>query len=133
MPKLIAYLVIGLLADPSVAMAGCLPEQPSVVRVTGVLERIVFAGPPNYESVRAGDAAEPYFVLRLARPVCVLDPVEGRVSSRRLQLFLEPAQYAPLRPKLGHAVKLSGQLWPAETGHHHTPLMFTPANRQDGR
>jgi hypothetical protein len=28
---------------------------------------------------------------------------------------------------------LSGQLWPAETGHHHTPLMFTPANRQDGR
>ncbi|MBD7923748.1 DUF4431 domain-containing protein [Xanthomonas bonasiae] len=121
-----------LLAASTAANAQCLPGQPSVVRLTGVLERVTFAGPPNYESTQSGDAPETYFVLRLPAPVCVLDSDQSAISANRLQLFLEPGQYKLFRPRLGKRITLPGELWRAETGHHHTPLMFTPAGGKTG-
>lgn len=127
MPRNLATPLLLLLAASGAVNAQCLPSQPSVVRLTGVLERVTFAGPPNYEDVQSGDAPETYFVLRLPAQVCVRDSGEGIISADRLQLFLEPAQYDLFRPQLGQRITLPGELWPAETGHHHTPLMFTPA------
>jgi hypothetical protein len=127
---MLRHLVLLLMLLPAVSSAAntqCLPGQPSVVRLTGILERVTFAGPPNYESVQSGDAPENYFVLRLPAPVCVLDSDQSVISTSRLQLFLESGQYDLFRPQLGKRITLPGELWPAETGHHHTPLMFTPA------
>ena len=115
------------------AHAGCMAPQPAVVRLTGVLERVTFAGPPNYESVAKGDAAETYFVLRLPESVCIDDPSQGRVSATKVQLLLDRGQYSRYRGQVGKRVTLSGVLWPAETGHHHTPLMFTPSKDQRRR
>jgi len=121
-----------LLAASSVANAKCLPGQPATVRLTGVLERVTFPGPPNYESVQSGDAPETYYVLQLPTQICVLDSDQSVISANRLQLFLEPGQYDVFRPQLGKRITLPGELWPAETGHHHTPLMFTPARDKRG-
>ncbi|MBB4128786.1 hypothetical protein GGR77_004117 [Xanthomonas translucens] len=126
MPRYLAFLLPLLIAATSTVYAQCLSGQPSVVRLTGVLERVTFAGPPNYESVQEGDEAETYFVLRLPAQICARNADQGIVSADRLQLFLEPGQYAEFRPRLGKRITLQGELWPAETGHHHTPLMFTP-------
>lgn len=100
--------------------------RPASVHVSGVLKRITFAGRPNYENVSKGDEPEIYFVLFLDQPVCLTN--EDELSANELQLFLRPNQYDQFRPKLGHRITLSGNLWPAETGHHHTPLMFTPTD-----
>lgn len=127
-----AFLLPLLLAASSAANAQCLPGQPAVVRLTGVLERVTFPGPPNYESVQDGDEVETYFVLRLPAQVCVRDDDQGVVSAASLQLLLEPGQYDLFRPQLGKRITLPGELWPAETGHHHTPLMFTPARGKTG-
>ncbi|UYC20796.1 MULTISPECIES: DUF4431 domain-containing protein [unclassified Xanthomonas] len=132
MPRYLACLLPLLLAATTNADAQCLPGQPSVVRLTGVLERVTFAGPPNYESIQDGDEAETYFVLRLPAQVCVRDADQGVVSADRLQLLLEPGQYALFRPRLGTRITLPGELWPAESGHHHTPLMFTPVPDKAG-
>ncbi len=112
--------------------ADCVGRDPDAVLVEGTLERVTFPGPPNYESIQNGDLAETYFVLRLAAPICIQTSERGRVSSSELQLFLQPWQYALLRPRLGVTMKVSGRLWPAETGHHHTALMFTPAIEDPG-
>ncbi|MBN6104753.1 DUF4431 domain-containing protein [Xanthomonas sp. CFBP 8703] len=128
----IVFLLSLLTAASSAANAQCLPGQPAVVGLTGVLERVTFPGPPNYESVQDGDEAETYFVLRLPAPVCVHDSEQGVISASRLQLFLEPGQYALFRPQLGKRITLPGELWPAETGHHHTPLMLTPVRGKTG-
>lgn len=122
------FLSVALLLSSFAAPAAnvCLPADPAVVQLSGVLERITFPGPPNYESIEAGDAAESYFVLRLAEPVCVRVSAQSSVSSIQLQLFLKPPQYEALRGYLGHKVSFSARLWIAETGHHHTPLMLTP-------
>lgn len=119
-----SFLIALLLAATTAANAECLPGEPATVRVSGVLERVTFAGPPNYESVDQGDAPETDFVLLLDNPACLA--TADRPSTSQLQLFLSPEQYDRFEPELGHRITLSGSLWPAETGHHHTPLMFTP-------
>ena len=115
----IAALLTGFFASVSPAGAACLAYG-GRVEVTGTLVRVVFAGPPNYESVAHGDRPEPQFVIRLDQPQCV-DAVPG---IRDLILVLTPPQFAQLRPRLGTRVTLSGGLMAAETGHHHTPVML---------
>jgi len=71
-----------------------------------------------------------YFVLRLNPPACVdADPTDAaNMPAKRgitdIQLLLSSEQYAELRPKLGQRIGLSGVLFPAETGHHHTPVIL---------
>ena len=132
MPRTFA-LVLMLATMATNAAAACLPPDPAIVDLSGVLERVTFAGPPNYESIKMGDKAETYFVLRLPKPVCVSVPGQAPVSTSRLQLFLALPQYDQFRPKLGHKITVAGRLWPAETGHHHTPLMLTPVKWSNGR
>jgi hypothetical protein len=115
------------LAIPIAAAAQCLPAEPTVVPLRGVLERVTFAGPPNYQDIAQGDRPETYFVLRLKSPVCLSVEGGGEIAASRVQLLLRPEQFVLFRPSLGHEVTLPGSLWPAQTGHHHTPLMFTPA------
>ena len=40
-------------------------------QLVGTLQQQTFAGPPNYESIAAGDKAERYFLLKLSAPICV--------------------------------------------------------------
>jgi hypothetical protein len=120
------------LVDPgsqATARADCL-SYGGRVQLTGTLLRIVFPGPPNYESIARGDQAEPQFVIRLDKAVCVNaspnDDFAVFVSSiRDMMLVLNPPQFGQLQPRLGARVILSGSLMPAETGHHHTPVMLS--------
>lgn len=101
----------------------------ATVSLHGRLISRTFAGPPGYDSVRHGDAAEVTPVLRLGRPLCVTgllgetDPT--RHSIRELQVLdvhdhLDAGQRAACR----RACVLNGQLVRAESGHHHTPVMI---------
>lgn len=116
--------------------SACLRYEPDTVALSGVLRRETHPGPPNYESVRAGDAPETGFYLHLALPVCARgrpvgdgepDPTAAPVDSAHVvQLVLDRAGYARLRPSLGREVTLRGTLFSAYTGHHHAPLLLTP-------
>src|SRR5206468_9441144 len=111
------------------ASATCL-SYVSRASITGTLTRIVFPGLPNFESVARGDKPEPYFVLRLSPPACVdPDPTDaanmpGMRDIRDIQLLPSTEQYAQFRPMLGQRIGLSGVLFPAETGHHHTAVLL---------
>jgi hypothetical protein len=80
--------------------------------------------------VARGDKPETQFVIRPDHAVCVnanaADEYMVAISSiRDLQLILMPPQYPQLRPQLGKHVRLEGSLFPASTGHHHTPVMLS--------
>jgi hypothetical protein len=131
MTKHAVLTIVGSLAVfiTAPARADCLSYEPNRVSVAGTLTRIVFPGPPNYESVARGDRPEPYFVLRLQEPVCVKgrgrDADEPFLSDiLAIQLGLTEPQYAQFRPLLGKRVRLSGSLAAATTGHHHTPVLM---------
>jgi hypothetical protein len=116
---------IGVEATPS----PCLTYEPDTIRVQGHLERRIDPGRPDYESTASGDEAEAHFYLRLQAPVCIevgqdslIDVAQSDISD--VQLVLDSAGYARLRPQLGSQVQLSGQLMAAHTGHHHAPLLL---------
>jgi hypothetical protein len=105
--------------------------------VEGLLERRTYPGPPNYESTANGDEAETGFYLKPPSPLCVragadssLNPAQSDVAD--VQLELDSAGYARLRPSLGQDVSLRGTLSAAISGHHHAPLLLmvvSPAPR----
>jgi hypothetical protein len=51
----------------------CVSAQ-EAVSVSGELHRRHYPGPPNYSSIRSGDANETVAVLTLRRPLCVMLP-----------------------------------------------------------
>jgi hypothetical protein len=98
----------------------------------GKIRRETFAGPPNYESIKSGDAPETYWILHLAKPICVSgEEPEKNVSD--IQLILSADQYPRHKGLLGKRVVVSGKLMHAETGHHHTSVLLTVAEIRGAR
>jgi len=104
----------------------CVHMDKDTVAITGRLERRTYPGPPNYESVKTGDAAETGFYLVLAAPICSQPGATagGKRNVRLVQLVLDQRGYDSLRPRLGKSVTLRGTMFEAITGHHHAPLLL---------
>ena len=111
--------------------AGCLSYEPAVVHIHGTLIRETFPGPPNYENIRKGDAAETSWFLKLESSICVnedksepeLNPSQKNI--RRVQLVLEAEAYDKYKALLGQRVVATGTLFGSHTGHHRTPVLLT--------
>jgi len=105
----------------------CLPYAPEVSRLRGTMVQQTFPGPPNYESVEEGDAAETVWLLTLDAPICTVQgdqeqPAENNVS--KIQLLLGGEMYEEYRSLLGRSVLVLGGLDHSITGHHHTNVML---------
>jgi hypothetical protein len=111
------------------AAAACRPYEPRTVWITGRLTRLTFPGAPGYGETPAVDEKETGFYLEPGQPLCTLADPENRAKTdvRLVQLVLDSAGYATLRPALGTVVTLKGKLFPAISGHHHAPVLLTVA------
>ena len=129
--KIIGWLFIMMLS--SAATANCVTYDSAVI--TGRLQRLVFPGRYNYESIAGGDEAETGFYLFPQTPLCVtggdkMEPFIENVSM--VQLVLEVKEeggstYASLEPYIGDLVSCSGSLYAAHTGHHHAEILMWAA------
>ena len=126
---LLPILIIATVSDA--AAQGCLSYESSGVRLAGRIKIMTFPGPPNYESVEKGDQPEIAWVLRLSRPACVkagqdneFDEAESNVTD--IQLVLEAQEFTKWRVLAqGRApVVVTGKLFHAHTGHHHTAVLM---------
>lgn len=129
-PALILLTMAG--ASRLEAQARCLPFEPDTVVVAGLLVRRSDPGPPNYESIAAGDLEERYFYLLPVDPLCTLAGADSSLERalqevRSVQLLLGPVEYDLLLPLLGQVISLRGTLSQAITGHHHAPLLLSVA------
>lgn len=122
----ICIVILTLLTNSSVG-SQCLDYEPSIVELTGTIKRVVFPGPPNYESVTEGDEPELYWVFYLDSEICVngdpkndFNTAETKIKS--LQLLI--GSYNKYRHLLGQKVTVKGILTHSFTGHHHTPVML---------
>jgi Domain of unknown function (DUF4431) len=133
---LILLFVVSFSANAK-PLQSCLSYEPATVNLQGKITRKTFAGPPNYENVKKGDTPEPYWILSLTRPICVnADEKMGERQEKKvskIQLFLTEEQYAKYKGLLGKCVEISGKLWPAHTGHHHTNVLLTVAGIKNVR
>jgi hypothetical protein len=107
----------------------CLSYEPAIVTVTGIINRIDFPGRPNYESIANGDERETYWVLKSDKATCVLGDKDNALNASEpriidIQLVLDSAQYDKYRSLLNTPVAVTGTLFHAHTGHHHTPVLI---------
>jgi hypothetical protein len=116
----------------------CLTYESQTAVLTGTIKRHTFAGPPNYESIAKGDAPEVTWVLHLAKPICMTadkdSEAERNVSDLQLVFEEGQKQYERYRPLVGRKVNVTGTLFHALTGHHHTRVLLTvrEINKQSG-
>jgi hypothetical protein len=110
----------------------CLEYGP-VVTLEGRLSSRVFAGPPNYESIKRGDRKETAIILTLANATCTtatntpantFDVAETDI--REVQLVMTtPGHWKALKSLRGKPVVVTGTLFHAHTGHHRTKILIT--------
>jgi hypothetical protein len=127
----LSFAVLAVSISGQCAAADCLEYEPATVQLRGRISRQVFPGPPNYDSVKAGDAPEVVWILKLRKPVCVnanaADELNNQKESgvTRLHLVLSQGEYDRYRALLHEDVLVKGTLFHWITGHHHTPVLLT--------
>lgn len=115
-------------AGAAASAAACLDVRDQAQLVfSGRLTQSVFPGPPNYESIDAGDKAETAFLLGLTQPICAsgdefLSPDE-RIST--VHVYSEDAQTAAeLKRLTDQEVRVTGvEAFGSNTGHHRARLV----------
>ncbi len=129
MRSILALSAFGMLLLPASAFAApcynLAKGEPHAL--TGILDYVVFAGPPNFEDVQKGDTPEPTYVLRLASPICLTGDSDFAEPSRMfksVQVVGSDATFPLLRANVRHQVTVGlSSPMAAETGHHHEPLV----------
>ncbi len=104
---------------------------PQVVTLTGILDTRIYAGAPNYESVKKGDRPNQIWLIKLPHPISMnpdLDPMsfnEKETGIKELHVILTDLKDEKiLRGHKGERVTLSGQIFHAHTIHHPLPLLM---------
>src|SRR5689334_8034891 len=129
MIKATLLVVMLALSGATPRQESCLSYESEVVTLNGKISTHVFPGPPNYESVAKGDAREQVWLLQLTKPICTSATAnaeaEKGVSDLQLVFPEGQKQYDKYRALKGQRVAVTGTLFRAETGHHHTKVLLT--------
>ena|SRR3989338_1855930 len=107
--------------------------EPEIVELHGILELQTFPGPPNYESIKNGDAIERGWYLKLDHPI-IIKPQKSptdlgwkiEYNVRILQLSIGSNDIKIWRRlKAGKRIKIQGTLFNRHTGHHHSRALMS--------
>lgn len=93
----------------------------------GKLTVQLFAGPPNFESIAAGDAEEKAFILELPERHCAFDAefISKDASFDRVHVSShDDAILAILKASVGREIIATGTAFGSHTGRHHAPLVL---------
>lgn len=103
-------------------------EDQGEITLAGKLTTQLFAGPPNYESIAAGDSEERAFILELSDRICVEDTAgftDPGVRFDRVHVTANSEEdLVLLRSAVGRDVTVTGEGMGAHTGHHRAPLVL---------
>ncbi len=129
--RVFLWMVLWALSFVSYSANEQLNYEPQVVKLSGVIDLELFPGPPNYENIKKGDAAENIIFLKLDKPVDVVpaagDKNELSVPEHNLNII----QVALMDEKDWNIVKegehmcIEGALFHEHTAHHHATVLIS--------
>ena len=104
--------------------------EPAVISIEGVLETLVFPGPPNYEDIAQGDKPEKCFYLWLDGVISEVIPYPKATYSWTAEnnIGIMQLSMSTKRPgffKDGDHVRLTGSLYQGFNAHHHTRVLMS--------
>lgn len=115
--------------------ASCLHYEATPVTLSGKITLRTFYGPPNYGENPDTDSRETQAILLLSKPICVsASPSTDDAAERnQFKVTLVPPPGIDFGLYKGKKVSLSGTLFHANTGHHHTQVLMQVKNIEVGR
>jgi hypothetical protein len=124
-------LIIILFVTPvSVAKNQLVYFEPKHVELYGIIKNLKFPGPPNYQSIRNGDADETGTYLILNNPIDVqllpkiqIGNDEPESNVKLIQLVVHN-DHDWQKIKEGNYVQITGTLFHALTAHHHARILL---------
>ena len=124
-----------LLSSLTTVAAETVRYEPSVTTLRGKVVLESFAGPPNFESVAAGDSLERHWILKLGHPVKVAathnDPTEVSYEQvREIQLVCRAGCRQQFGFVEGKTETLVGTLYPAISAQHHKDVLMTVKSKR---
>jgi hypothetical protein len=106
--------------------------EPAVSILSGKLMEDEFYGAPGFGATPDKDSREKQFILHLDNPINVKpgkgsdEALETKTKVDEITLIIDK-KTSKFKHDIGKAVKVKGKLFPAETGHHHTPVLMGDA------
>jgi hypothetical protein len=127
--SVLGAVLIGFACD-SFAENKCLRYDEEIVGLRGILQIRVFFGPPNFGENPNTDSRETQAGLFLDKAICTVkeEGSDDTNEANQIELTLVPNQKVRLSNLAGKKVIVSGKLFGALTGHHHTPLLLSLSN-----
>ena len=125
------FLLALIISAPMAARPQCLETEPAPVTLSGTIYAKNFPGPPNFDSIRAGDERMRYWIFRLDKPICVEGDSFDNTRAfkvRDLQLvFPDGSFYTHYRRYVREhrRFKVTGSLFHRNTGHHVTNILVS--------
>jgi hypothetical protein len=130
----VLFLIVYFFIPTTFAKNQIVYYEPKIVTLTGMIKFKTFPGPPNYESIEAGDDAETCPYLFLDHTVDVVVPEDDANSEDEPEKNLKVMQIAvdeetsnwswSKNKYVGKHVRVTGTLYHSLTGHHHTRVLI---------
>ena len=131
--RLIRLLILPMifsLSSLSIAKNQRVYFEPKIVELEGTIRTLKFPGPPNYESIKNGDADESGAYLILKNPIDVKLVPKIQIGNDEPENNVKFIQLAVSndndwkKVKEGNYVHVTGTLFHALTGHHHARILL---------
>lgn len=129
--KITFFIAICFFTSLVFAANQSLHYKPKIVTLTGIIKIKTFPGAPNYESVELGDDLEPCPYLILDHPIDVIVSPKDQDPNAEPEKNLKIIQIAPQSNSnwnekyVGKHVYVTGTLYHAIFGHHHTKVLIS--------
>ncbi len=97
--------------------------EPKQVVLIGTLKTAEYFGPPGFGESPTPDSRESVFLIELERPIAVRGDPTDELNSRSITELSRVQLEVSANPDpalLGARVRVTGTLFTAHTGHHHT-------------
>ncbi len=124
----VIFLALSLAYIPSVWAAETHVYETQKVALTGTLIEKTFYGPPGYGEDPKHDVKEPVYILKLQRPITAVPDKQDTTNERHdnvTEVQVVNMKQLPLKSFLKKKVTVTGTLFSAITGHHHTQVLIS--------
>ncbi|MDR3490528.1 MAG: DUF4431 domain-containing protein [Gammaproteobacteria bacterium] len=128
--RLMLSLILYFASSCSLAKNQLVYFEPKLVELNGIVKNLKFPGPPNYESIKNGDADETGPYLILDRPIDIklvpkkqIGNDEPENNVKLIQLVIHKnSDWKKI--KKSNYIHVTGTLFHALTGHHHARILL---------
>jgi hypothetical protein len=103
--------------------------EPNVSTLTGIIEEAMFYGPPGYGEDTVNDVKENVYLLKLDKSIDMVADTSNEFNVAKSNIMqLQLLSKNGMENMKNKRVTLSGTLFGAQTGHHHTEVLFELAD-----